>query len=55
MRVVFVWSGRIDFHIGDVTREAGRVVVHALADGAPGRLVFVREAGVLRILAVRDG
>ena len=55
MRVVFVWSGRIDFHIGDVTREAGRAVVHALADGAPGRLVFVREDGVLRILAVESG
>ena len=55
MRVVFVWSGRIDFRIGEVTREADRVVVHALADGAPGRLVFVREGGALRILAVQDG
>ena len=36
MRVAFVWSGRIDFRIGSVTREANRVVVHALADGAPG-------------------
>ena len=55
MRVAFVWSGRIDFRIGSVTREANRVVVHALADGAPGRLVFVREDGALRILAVQDG
>jgi hypothetical protein len=55
MRVVFVWSGRIDFRIGEVTREADRVVVHALADGAPGRLVFVREDGALRILTVQDG
>lgn len=55
MRVAFVWSGRIDFRIGTVTREADRVVVHALADGAPGRLVFVQEGGALRILAVQDG
>ena len=31
------------------------MVVHALADGAPGRLVLVREDGALRILAVQDG
>jgi len=55
MRIAFVWSGRIDFRIGTVTREADRVVVHALADGTPGRLVFVREDGALRILAVQDG
>ena len=53
MRVAFVWSGRIDFQIGDVTRVADGVVVHALADGAPGRLVLVREDGALRILAVQ--
>ena len=55
MRVAFVWSGRIVFRIDDVSREADRVVVHALADGAPGRLVLVREDGALRILAVQDG
>jgi hypothetical protein len=55
MRVVFVWSGRIDFRIGSVTREGNRVVVHALADGAPGRLVLVREDGALRIIAVQNG
>jgi hypothetical protein len=54
MRVVFVWSGRIDFRIGSIAREADRVVVNALADGAPGRLVLVREGGALRILAVQD-
>ena len=55
MRVVFVWSGRVDFRIGRVTRESDRVVVHAVADGAPGELVFVHEDGALRILAVQDG
>ena len=55
MRVVFVWSGRIDFRIGSVTHDRNRVVVNGLADGAPGRLVFVPEDGALRILAVQDG
>jgi hypothetical protein len=52
MRVVFVWSGKIDFRIGGVTREGSRIVVHAVADRAPGRIVLVREDGALRILAV---
>jgi len=55
MRIAFVWSGRIDYRIGSVTREADRVVVRAFADGAPGRLVLVREDGALRILAVEGG
>ena len=55
MRIAFVWSGRIDYRIASVTRDADRVIVHALADGAPGRLVLVREDGALRILAVQDG
>jgi hypothetical protein len=28
------------------------VVVHAVADGAPGRIVLVQEDGALRIFAV---
>ena len=52
MRVAFVWSGKIEFRIGKVTREHDRVVVRALADRAPGRIVLVREDGKLKILAV---
>jgi hypothetical protein len=44
LRVAFVWSGKIDFRIGKITREGYRVVVHADADGAPGRIVLVRES-----------
>jgi hypothetical protein len=55
LRVAFVWNGRIEFRIGTVTREADRVVVRAVADGTPGRLVLVRESGALRILALREG
>jgi hypothetical protein len=52
LRVAFVWSGKINFRIGKITREGYRVVVQADADGAPGRIVLVRENGSLRILAV---
>jgi hypothetical protein len=52
MRVVFVWSEKIDFRIGRVTREGKRVVVHAVADGSPGRIVLVSEGGEFKILAV---
>jgi len=55
LRVTFVWNGRIEFRVGDVTREADRVVVSAVADGAPGRIVLVREDGALRILALEEG
>ena len=49
---VFVWSLRIEFRIGRVAREGDRLVVQAVADGAPGRIVLVLEAGSLKILAV---
>jgi hypothetical protein len=52
LRVTFVWNSKIEFRIGRVTREGSRVVVQAIADGAPGRIVLVREDGALRILAV---
>ena len=52
LRVTFVWNGRIEFRIGKVTREGSRVVVQAVADGAPGRIVLVPEDGALRVLAV---
>jgi hypothetical protein len=53
MRVAFVWSGKIDFRIGSATLSGDRVIVHAVADRAPGRLVLVHEDGKLRILAVQ--
>jgi len=52
MRIAFVWSGKIAFRIGSITQSAGHVVVSAVADQSPGRLVLVRENGALRILAV---
>ena len=51
-RVAFVWSGKIEFRIGKLVRVGDRFVVQAVADGAPGRIVLVREDGSLKILAV---
>jgi len=51
-RVAFVWNGKIEFSIGKVVREGDRFVVQAIADGAPGLIVLVREDGGLKILAV---
>jgi hypothetical protein len=54
LRIVSVWNGQIAFRIGKATIEGSRVVVRAVADGAPGRIVLVREGGLLRILEL-DG
>ena len=51
-RVAFVWSLKIDFRIGKFVRVGDRLVVQAVADGAPGLIVLVREDGSLKILAV---
>jgi hypothetical protein len=53
LRVSFMWSGQIEFRIGAVERDGDRFVVRAIADGAPGQIVLVRESGDLKILAVR--
>ena len=51
-RVEFVWSLKIEFRLGKVVYQGDRLVVQAVADGAPGRIVLVREDGSLKILAV---
>jgi len=54
-RVAFVWSGKIEFQIGQLVRVGDRFAVQAVADGAPGLIVLVREDGGLKILAVVGG
>ena len=51
-RVAFVWNGKIDFRIGKLVHAGGHFAVQAVADGAPGLIVLVREDGSLKILAV---
>jgi hypothetical protein len=54
LRIGFLFSGRIQFRILGVERHGTGFVVRALADGAPGRMILVRENGNLRILSVRS-
>jgi len=51
-RIEFVWNLKIDFRIGKLVRVGDHFAVEAVADGAPGRIVLVRENGSLKILAV---
>ncbi len=51
-RVEFVWNLKIDFRIGKLVRAGDHYAVQAVADGAPGLIVLVREDGSLKILAV---
>jgi hypothetical protein len=53
-RVAFVWNAKIDFRIGKLVRVGDHFAVQAVADGAPGLIVLVREDGSLKILAVED-
>ena len=49
----FAWSQRFRFKIVAVRVRGGRALVRALADGAPGEVVLVREAGSFKVLALR--
>jgi hypothetical protein len=51
-RVEFVWNLKIEFRIGKLVRVGGHFAVEAVADGAPGLIVLVREDGNLKILGV---
>jgi hypothetical protein len=55
LRIVFMWSQEIRFEIGDVRLRGRKAVVQAVADGARGELVLVREGGRFKVLAVRGG
>ena len=52
VRAASVWNAKIEFRIGRVVPEGDRFAVQAVADGAPGRIVLIREDGGLKILAV---
>jgi hypothetical protein len=52
LTVTFTNTATIHVRILGVRREVDQVVVKALANGAPGTIVVVREAGGLKILSV---
>jgi hypothetical protein len=52
LRIGFLWSQEIRFEIGEVRLRGRRALVAAVADGAPGTIVLVREDGRFKVLAV---
>jgi len=53
LRIGFAWAPEIRFRIVDVRIDGSRAVVSAVANGAPGRIALVEEAGLFKILSVR--
>ena len=52
-RIGFTWAPTYRFQIGAAHASGDRVTVETLANGAPGTVVLVREAGEFRVLSVR--
>jgi hypothetical protein len=53
LRIGFAWEQPYRFQIVGVEIDGERAIVRALADGVPGWLVLVREAGRYKILEVQ--
>jgi hypothetical protein len=52
LRIGFMWSQEIRFHVTNVRVDGSRAVVEASVDGVPGRLVLVRERGRFKVSSV---
>ena len=52
LRIGFTWSQSFRFTILGVRVEGSRAVVSALANGAPGRIVLVKEADRFNVVSV---
>jgi len=52
LRIGFMWSDEIRFRVTGVRVDGSRVVVEAVVDGVPGRLVLVSERGRFKVSSV---
>jgi hypothetical protein len=52
LRIGFTWSQSFRFTIVGVRMEGSRALVSALANGAPGRIVLIEEAGRFKVVSV---
>ena len=52
LTVGFAMSPEVHFRILGVRREGDRAIVRTLANGAPGKIVLIKEAGSFRVLSV---
>jgi hypothetical protein len=53
LRVGFTWAPSIRFKIVGVNVDGDRVNVRALANGTPGTVALVEDAGRFKVLSVR--
>jgi hypothetical protein len=53
LRIEFTWAQSFRFRILGIRLEGPRAIVRAVANGAPGRVVLLEEAGRLKVLSVR--
>ena len=54
LRISFMWSQEIRYRITDIEAERDRAIVTAIADGAPGHVVLVRERGAFKVLELES-
>jgi hypothetical protein len=54
LRIGFMWSQEIRFRITDIDADRDRAIVTAVADGAPGRVILVREGGSFKVLELES-
>ena len=52
LRIGFTWSQPFRFKILNVRFRGSRAIVAALANGAPGRIVLVKEADRFKVVSV---
>jgi hypothetical protein len=54
LRIGFMWSQEIRFRITDIDADRDRAIVTAVADGAPGRVILIRERGSFKVLELES-
>lgn len=54
LRIGFMWSQEIRFRITEIDADRESAIVTAVAGGAPGRVVLVRERGSFKVLELES-
>jgi hypothetical protein len=52
LRIGFTWTQSFRFRIVGVRMNGSKATVAALANGAPGRIVLIEEAGRFKVVSV---
>ena len=54
LRIGFMWSQEIRFRITEIDADRDRAIVTAVANGAPGRVILIRERGGFKVLELES-